>query len=83
VILWRRYDPMPEAFTRSIGDDAERWCSEYWITEPFETGYPVGLIWVDIFPPDSSRANFILVFDEVRRQGIARALLDAAKERWP
>jgi hypothetical protein len=49
-----------------------------------DRGFPVGLAWVQNWvASDFCMLIAILVFDDVRRQGIATALVEACRERWP
>jgi GNAT superfamily N-acetyltransferase len=62
-----------------------RWCGEYW-PEDDDTGAPWGVCWVSHYPDKPGTWTilwYVLVADAYRRHRIARALIDAARERWP
>src|SRR4029079_7206953 len=78
--------PMPIVF-HNLGQDvpdpvdhSPYWQVAYYDNHPF----PSGLAWVTV-GTSGERAiiEHILVDDERRRQGIARALIVACQERWP
>ncbi|MCP4592561.1 MAG: GNAT family N-acetyltransferase [bacterium] len=62
------------------------WHVEYFDDGPRQQAFPVGTAYVVAAPPpkeDAAQVNYILVGDAWRRQGIARKLVDACRERWP
>lgn len=61
-----------------------RWVGEYWPPEEKDTGAPWGVCWVADYPASVGVVLwYVLVADPRRRQGIATALVAAARERWP
>lgn len=73
MIVWH-FHPHPEN---------PRWCGEFW-PEHDDTGAPWGVCWVGEYPePVRPCLWYVLVPDPFRRQGIATALIAAARERWP
>lgn len=87
IILRQLFDPMPSGWKAGL----------HWVVEAYEFGMeqtPVGLCWVtdtiENLPPERRHeavfapfVDTILVSDFWRRRGIAAALLDACRTRWP
>lgn len=71
VVIWHHH-PHPES---------PRWCGEFWPTDD-DTGAPWGVCWVGVYP-DCAVLWYVLVADPYRRQGIATAIVRAARERFP
>ncbi len=80
------FDPMPRSWRAGM----------YWQVEAHPEGEhscPVGLCWVVdtsiILPPErkheaySPIVDFLFVLDSYRRAGVATALIDACRQRWP
>jgi GNAT superfamily N-acetyltransferase len=62
-----------------------RWCVGYYDNQVGGgTMFPVGIAYVvEVVQCEVAQMNFILVADDWRRKGIARAILTAIKLRWP
>lgn len=87
MILFRHMgDNVPPYFKPGI-----HWQVEFW--DEVECSRPYGVAWVTIFdpPPVDYRGDFvvnpvidyILVCDDSRRKGVATALAQACRQRWP
>lgn len=57
------------------------WQVEFW-PDNIDTSRPEGIAWVSDFGADVY-LDYVLVCDDMRRQGIATALLEAINQRWP
>lgn len=87
IVFRQIHEPLPQTWAPGV-----HWQVEAYPTD-FAFGHPIGICWVsDVSirrPPDwegddfPAMVDFILVADEERRQGVATALIEACKNRWP
>lgn len=83
MILFRRL-LRPQPKNRTTG--------QYWQVEfhddAVERGFPLGVGFVSVIPGGTKGHShivltFVLVADQYRRKGIATAIIEAARGRWP
>ena len=60
------------------------WYVEYFDDDPEQRTFPLGTAYACAIPKkDHAQVGFVWVADDWRRRGIATALIQACRERWP
>jgi GNAT superfamily N-acetyltransferase len=59
------------------------WYVEYFDDDPAQRLFPYATAYVSVTTAGSAHLDYVLVGDDWRKRGIARALIKACQERWP